>query len=130
CRNQSSEMLLFPGKVHIDPKQKRLIMSDSGHNRIIVSDFNGGILNVIGSGCKDLKDGDFESAKFNWPQGCIVAGDFIYVADSANHAIRCIDLKNKTVSTVATGVNGGVLVAQNADTAFDCLMDLALSGDK
>ena len=130
CGNQSSEMLLFPGKVQIDSKQKRMIISDSGHNRIIVSDLNGGVLHIIGTGCKDFKDGDFETAKFHCPEGCAIAGDLIYVADSSNHAIRCIDMKNRTVSTVATGVSGGVLATQNPDTAFDCPMDLAIAGDK
>jgi DNA-binding beta-propeller fold protein YncE len=130
CGNQSSEMLLFPGKVQIDATQKRMIISDSGHNRIIVSDMNGGVLNVVGSGCKGLKDGDFETAKFHCPQGCAVVGDLVYVADSGNHAIRCVDLKHRTVLTLATGVNGGVLVTQNPDTSFDCPMDVASSGDK
>ncbi len=46
-------------------------------------------------------DGAYDKACFNRPQGMCLAGDTLYVADTENHAIRSIDLKAKTVATVA-----------------------------
>ena len=42
--------LAFPGKILADAKSKRLFISDSNHNRIVVTDLNGKFLETIGSG--------------------------------------------------------------------------------
>ncbi len=94
--------LLFPGKVLLDEATNRLFISDSNHNRIVVSDLKGNVLEVIGNGLAQLKDGDFESASFFRPQGlALVDGDTLYVADTENQAIRKIDLEAGQVETVA-----------------------------
>ncbi len=94
-----SEMLRFPGKVRAYPD--RLIISDSNHNRILVTDLNGQIQEIIGSGEEGWEDGSFSAAQFHHPQGAVLDGDFIYVADTENHLLRRADLKNKTVETIA-----------------------------
>ncbi len=94
--------LLFPGKVLLDEANNRFFISDSNHNRIVVSDLEGNVLEVIGNGLAQLKDGDFESASFFRPQGLSLAdNDTLYVADTENHAIRKIDLEEGQVETVA-----------------------------
>jgi len=94
--------LLFPGKVLLDEASNRLFISDSNHNRIVVSDLEGNVLEVIGNGLAQLKDGDFETASFFRPQGlALVNGDTLYVADTENQAIRKIDLQAGQVETVA-----------------------------
>ena len=45
--------------------------------------------------------GPIDKAAFNRPQGMCLVGDILYVADTENHAIRAVDLKAKTVTTVA-----------------------------
>jgi len=104
-----SSLLLFPGKVHVDEAGDRLFISDSGHHRvIIVKRSTGAILDVIGSGEKGLKGGNYDEAMFNDPQGLELVGDILYVADTKNHALRAIDLQKKEVSLVAgTGQQGG-----------------------
>ncbi len=92
--------LAFPGKVLADEKSKRLFISDSNHNRIVVTDFNGKLLEVIGSGRAAKTDGDFAGAGFNRPQGIAADGDNLYVADTENHLIRRLDLKTKRVETI------------------------------
>ncbi|CAN5632382.1 hypothetical protein BH24ACI1_BH24ACI1_02330 [soil metagenome] len=92
--------LAFPGKVLADEKSKRLFISDSNHNRIVAVDFNGKLLEVIGSGRAAKNDGDFASASFNRPQGMAFDGENLYVADTENHLIRRVDLKTKRVETV------------------------------
>ena len=93
--------LLFPGKVLADPSGNRLFISDTGHNRIVQTDLDGGHPVVIGDGQEGLADGDFATARFNRPQGMCLVGETLYVADTENHAIRGVDLKARRVSTVS-----------------------------
>jgi DNA-binding beta-propeller fold protein YncE/thiol-disulfide isomerase/thioredoxin len=93
--------LAFPGKILADAKSKRLFISDSNHNRIVVTDFGGKLITTIGSGNSALTDGDFTTAAFNRPQGLVIDGETLYVADTENHAIRKIDLLKKTVETIS-----------------------------
>jgi thiol-disulfide isomerase/thioredoxin len=93
--------LSFPGKVLADAEGKRLFIADTGHNRIVQTDLSGKGATAIGAGSPGLADGSYDKAQFNRPQGmCLVEG-ILYVADTENHAIRAVDLKAKTVATVA-----------------------------
>ncbi|MCS7156897.1 MAG: thioredoxin-like domain-containing protein [Blastocatellia bacterium] len=95
-------VLSFPGKVLADAASGRLFIADSNHNRIVVASLTDGtILDVIGHGEAGLRDGDFETAQFNHPQGMALRGDTLYIADTENHAIREADLKARTVRTIA-----------------------------
>lgn len=97
-------LLSFPGKVLADAKNDRLFISDSDHNRIVVTDLDGNVDYIIGSGDPGLNDGSFGTATFKQPQGMALDGDILYVADTENHAIRKVDLQKKTVTTlVGTG---------------------------
>ncbi len=92
--------LLFPGKILADATGSRLFVSDTGHNRIVITDLEGKFQAAVGSGEEGLADGNYAQAKFNRPQGMCLVGDILYVADTESHAIRAIDLKAQTVSTV------------------------------
>lgn len=94
--------LRFPGKVLVDPDGERLFISDSNHNRIIITDLDTfDVLEIIGTGETGLQDGDFATAQFYRPQGLALLGDMLYVADTENHAIRAVSLTGRTVETVA-----------------------------
>lgn len=93
--------LAYPGKVFADDKSKRVFISDTSHHRIVVTDFEGNVLDVAGSGEEGYAEGTFESAMFRRPQGLEIDGDFLYVADTENHAVRRLDLENRTVETIA-----------------------------
>ena len=56
--------LAFPGKVLADAKSNRLFIADSNHNRIVVTDFEGKLLDTIGNGEASKKDGDFSISGF------------------------------------------------------------------
>jgi len=100
--------LRFPGKILADEKGNRLFISDTNHNRIVITDLNGKFLEAIGSGDIGRGDGDFQSATFNHPQGCALTGETLYVADNENHMLRKVDLTAKTVKTIAgTGEQAG-----------------------
>ncbi len=93
--------LAFPGKVLADEKSNRLFISDSNHNRIVVTDLNGKLQTTIGSGKAAASGGDFGSASFNRPQGLALDGENLYVADTENHLIRRVNLQTKKVETIA-----------------------------
>ncbi|HJW18936.1 MAG TPA: thioredoxin-like domain-containing protein, partial [Candidatus Nitrosotalea sp.] len=102
---KSNTVLSFPGKISIS--KDRIAISDSNHNRVIVTDLSGKILHTIGSGKIGLVDGKFSDATFFRPQGVSWKDDFIFVADTENHALRKIDLQNNQVTTlVGTGKQG------------------------
>jgi len=93
--------LYFPGKVTADAEGGRLLIADSTHHRVVVTDMTGNAVAIAGSGQPGYEDGPFNVAQFDDPQGIAVRGDFAYVADRKNHVVRRLDLKNKTVITVA-----------------------------
>src|SRR2546423_3751592 len=93
--------LAFPGKVLADEKNDRLFIADSNHNRIVITKLDGTLIATIGTGMHGRDDGTFDAATFFRPQGMALAGDYLYVADTENHLIREIDLKTKTVKTIA-----------------------------
>ena len=127
--------LSFPGKVAVDVPTHTLVVSDSGHHRILLADLSGKIRAVIGSGKKGLRDGSFQTAEFSRPQGVFLDASrgTLYVADTENHAVRKIDLAAKTVTTLAgTGrqarepIPGG----PGGSTDLNSPWDLLRHGDK
>ncbi|KAL7588310.1 hypothetical protein Lser_V15G39866 [Lactuca serriola] len=96
--------LKFPGKLAVDIFNKRLFISDSNHNRIVVTDLDGNFIVQVGSsGEEGLRDGNFDNAMFNRPQGLAynATKNLLYVADTENHALRVIDFVNEDVQTLA-----------------------------
>ncbi len=93
--------LNYPGKIVALPDSEKLIISDSNNHRFLVVNATGKILDVIGNGTPGFDDGSFEDATFFRPQGMAFHQDTLYVADTENHAIRKINLKARTVETVA-----------------------------
>ncbi len=98
---QLETLLRFPGKVLADERKDFLFIADTGHHRIVVTDFNGKKLLTIGSGKEGLRDGDFTTAQFNSPNGLALHSDKLFIADTGNHCIRMADLKNRIVTTIA-----------------------------
>jgi thiol-disulfide isomerase/thioredoxin len=93
--------LRFPGKVLAVEAGGRLFIADSNHNRIVVAKLDGTLIETIGGGEIGRADGDFRTARFNHPQGMVLRGAALYVADTDNHLIRKVDLAAKRVSTIA-----------------------------
>jgi thiol-disulfide isomerase/thioredoxin len=93
--------LAFPGKVFADERGDRLFVADSNHNRVVVTRLDGTLIDTVGSGLRGAKDGSFEQASFHRPQGLALDGDTLYVADTENHLIRRVDLKTRSVETIA-----------------------------
>jgi len=93
--------LKFPGKIIADERGNRLFVSDSNHNRIVISTLDGRLVDVVGSGGIGFSNGSFGQATFDHPQGMVLVEETLYVADTENHAIRAVDLAARTVATLA-----------------------------
>ena len=93
--------LAFPGKVVADEKSNRLFIADSDHNRVVIARLDGTLLDTVGTGAHGADDGAYDRANFFRPQGMVLDNETLYVADTENHLIRQIDLKAKTVTTIA-----------------------------
>jgi len=111
ARETAPEALIaFPGKVAIDARANRLVVSDSGHHRLLEMDLSGNVRQVIGAGEAGKADGSFTQARFNRPLGVTLAGDLLYVADTENHLIRRVNLATRQVETIAgTGEHYGMV---------------------
>lgn len=98
-RPEPFSTLSFPGKVLASGN--RLYISDSGHNRIVEATLDGRVSRLFGSRGGGLTDGQGEDAAFRNPQGLVKVDDFLYVADTDNHVIRRIHLRDGDVQTIA-----------------------------
>ena len=127
-------LLLFPGKVLAvageSDRPDQLFVADSGRNRIVVVSLaDGAVVDVIGSGEAGLDDGAFETATFNNPQGMVLDGQVLYVADAGNHVLRAVDFEARRVMTVAgTGerADPGAVGGKGRRTSLNSPWDLAL----
>ncbi|HEX5631128.1 MAG TPA: thioredoxin-like domain-containing protein, partial [Acidimicrobiia bacterium] len=129
-------VLSFPGKVHSDPSGETLFVADTNHHRILVVDAaTGRVTDVAGSGAPGYAEGGFDEARFDQPQGMALSADgsILYVADLGNHAVRALDLDERTVTTLAgTGEQSPVYPPRAGDTSAVVLSspwDLLLVGD-
>ncbi len=105
--------LLFPGRIAIT--RDRVYISDTGHNRILITSQDGHVVRQYGASEGGFVDGVGDSAAFRSPHGLVVVDEFLYVADTGNHAIRRINLQTDEVVTVAgNGTAADVLPAANA----------------
>src|SRR5574342_47698 len=124
---QDKTTLSYPGKISIS-KGGKIALSDSNHNRILVTDLSGKIEFIIGKKKSGFSDGDLNTCTFFRPQGVLWKNNVIFVADTENHAIRKIDLQNKKVTTlVGTGKQGPWISrgGKGRETAITSPWDLA-----
>jgi thiol-disulfide isomerase/thioredoxin/sugar lactone lactonase YvrE len=123
--------LATPGGIAVSATQ--VAIADSGHNRIVLTDRNGKLQAVIGTGCAGRADGDYAHAEFDRPQGLTFHDGALYVADTDNQLLRRIDLATHEVGTIAG--NGERGYRNNGESAalaatLNSPWDLAWSGDK
>ncbi len=125
--------LAYPGKVIAAP-DGRLFISDSRNHRVLLTTADGRILDQIGSGKQGRKDGSFETAELDDPQGMALAGDTLYLADARGYAVLEINLQARRVSTLAgTGRLGQEPLGEPVKAATLDLRspwDVALEGTK
>ena len=88
------------GLAYGDPNQ--LWIADTYNHKIKCVDLQTGVCKtVLGTGEPALHDGPGLNACFNEPSGLSLCDNWLYIADTNNHAIRQVDLKTLTVTTLA-----------------------------
>ncbi|MBI4784216.1 MAG: redoxin domain-containing protein [Oscillatoriophycideae cyanobacterium NC_groundwater_1537_Pr4_S-0.65um_50_18] len=125
--------IAFPGKVLAEGD--RLYIADSGHHRIVITTLEGEVQQVIGTGTAGLQDGRWDEAQFASPQGMAIDPETqcLYVADTENHAIRCVYLQAGRVETIAgTGQQSRMIYPHSGpglETPLNSPWDLAKVGN-
>ena len=103
-------ILSYPGKITADPDSEILVISDSNHHRVLITDLDGKIEKTLGNGGSPLVSGNnlgafgrrgFDEPLFDNPQGLVIDGDKLFVADAGAHTIVEVDLANESARTVA-----------------------------
>ena len=92
--------LSFPGKVLADREGGRLFIADTGHHRVIETDWNGEVKLIYGNGDAGFEDGQAAECQLQHPQGLALIGKALYIADTGNHALRRVDLLTGQLETV------------------------------
>uniref|UniRef100_A0A9I9E1N7 NHL domain-containing protein n=1 Tax=Cucumis melo TaxID=3656 RepID=A0A9I9E1N7_CUCME len=101
CSFMHNFLLHYPGCISADEEGGRLFLSDSNHNRIVILNSYGKILDMIGS-YPGFEDGEFELVKLARPAASFYHStqNCLYFVDSENHAIRKADLGKRVVETL------------------------------
>ncbi|MDP3964756.1 MAG: FG-GAP-like repeat-containing protein [bacterium] len=110
-----------PGGLAIAPNGEYLYVADTGNNRIrrvVVA--TGQTALVAGSGQAGFLDGQGDNASFDRPFGMTIDqnGEYLYIADTNNHAIRRIRLSDNMVTTIAGTGSAGYRDAIGRDAVF------------
>ena len=108
----SRAVMVEPNGLALDPAQTRLYIADVADHRVRVVDLASGIIwTFAGTGAKAYSGdgGPALTAAFNAPKELTIDRDGnLLVVDTENHAIRRVDLRTRTVVTVAgSGRQGG-----------------------
>jgi DNA-binding beta-propeller fold protein YncE len=103
-------MLYEPSHVSVDGGGT-MYVADTLNNRVRRIDASGVVNTIAGTGAAGFSGdgGPATAAALAWPHGTAVdpGGTVLYVADSANHRVRRVDLASGVISTVAgTGIPG------------------------
>ncbi len=97
--HENDSLLAYPAAVQATGD--RIYIADTANHRIVVTQLDGQIDQIIGSGVPGFRDGARETAAFHVPHGLDVHDATLYVADTENHAIRKIDPASGEVKTIA-----------------------------
>jgi sugar lactone lactonase YvrE len=86
-------------------------ISDTFNHRVRRVDAGGSVTTIVGTGEAAFTGdgGPAGAATLHWPHGLAVdrTGSSLYIADSANHRIRRVDLASGTITTVAGSATPG-----------------------
>lgn len=90
-----------PWDVLLTPDGKTLYIAMAGDHRIWSMDMKTNVVDVFaGNGRENIVDGPFKNSSYAQPSGLSLNGDTLYIADSEGSAIRALNLKTQTASTV------------------------------
>jgi hypothetical protein len=100
-------VLSGPGQLFFDNERRRLLIADTRHHRVVITDLEGRVTHLIGTGEAGWADAVCEESQFRIPHGITADADFIYIADTGNHVIRRVDRRAHQVTTIAGSRKAG-----------------------
>ncbi|MFJ4690974.1 NHL domain-containing thioredoxin family protein [Streptomyces sp. NPDC088766] len=110
--------LRFPGKAVLLPSGNFLVSDTTRHQLVELAADGESVVRRIGSGARGFADGPAGTAAFNEPQGLALLDDScVVVADTVNHALRCLDPESGRVTTLAGTGNQWMRGAPDAGPA-------------
>lgn len=125
---------MFPSKIievknfSSDKKKARAVyfLADSSHHQIVGLELNGSEFMRIGSGKEGL-----DEKSLSRPQGLAFKDDVLYIADTANNALRSYDFKLGKILTIGGDGTRGSLWASPWDLEFTSAdeMTIAMAGN-
>lgn len=126
----TSVPLLLPSAVAFDA-EGNFYVAETGNNVVRKINILGEITVVAGTGVQGY-DGDGSQATaalLDSPQGLAVTASSLYIADTHNHRIRKVDLKNGIITTIAGGSSNGAVGDHGPTTAARLDRPVALALD-
>jgi thiol-disulfide isomerase/thioredoxin len=75
-------------------------VADTYNHKIKLVNLDGNCQTLLGNGAVGLQDGQGKNSRFSEPSGLSILGQELYIADTNNHAIRCVNLENFEVKTL------------------------------
>jgi hypothetical protein len=85
----------------VEYSENYLWVADTYNHKIkLVSPSTGNCQTILGDGAMGLQDGVGKNTRFFEPSGLSVMGSNLYIADTNNHVIRCVDLNKFEVTTL------------------------------
>jgi sugar lactone lactonase YvrE len=94
-------------------------VADRGNRRIRMINPNGNVSTIAGNGTQGRQDGPTATATIDSPTSLAITnnGDTLYFTDT--HAIRKVDLPNKTITTIAGASTAGYVVGIGTKARFN-----------
>ncbi|MFM2064730.1 MAG: hypothetical protein RLZZ507_4401 [Cyanobacteriota bacterium] len=81
--------------------QNKLWVADTYNHKIkLVDPVSGYCQTVLGDGLPGFQDGQGKNTKFSEPSGLSALGSVMYISDTNNHTIRCVDINTLQVKTL------------------------------
>jgi len=122
-----AEVLSGSGQLVFDNERRRLLIADTRHHRVVITDLEGQVTHVIGTGEEGWADAVCEESQFRHPHGIAADADFIYVADTGNHVIRRVNRRAHQVTTIAGSRKTGRDDGPACEASFEEPVSLALA---
>jgi len=110
---------LFNGLKGITTDGTNLYVADTINNlirKVVIA--TGVVSTLAGSGSAGASNGTGNTAEFDEPEGITTDGTSLYVADTANHSIRKINIASTVVSTLAGSGASGALNGTGISASF------------
>jgi thiol-disulfide isomerase/thioredoxin len=95
------ENVLLQHCLGVEYAHNYLWVADTYNHKIkLVNPSTGNCQTILGDGSAGLQNGQGKNSRFFEPSGLSAMGSNLYISDTNNHAIRCVDLNTLTVTTI------------------------------